>query len=1014
MVERTKLAAGAGAAGLLALALAGRGSSETPPDENEQPYADFDVSNDGLSISADASNSADPNNGQIVAYEWRLSTGNGVSVTTGAGETFSHAVSYAGEFTLELVVTDNDGATDSKTKTFGVAGPNDGPLAQFETTVDGLSLSADASLSDDPDGSLASYEWSLQRTSGNPVSYPIQGGETYSQTLDNAGTYELTLTVTDDRGGTDTASQTFDAEEPNVPPEVSFTTGTDGLVLSADAQAAVDPDGSIVAYDWALSDSGGGQIVTGKSPQFAYTVPSGGTYTLELVVTDNEGQTASESQNVDVVAPNEAPVAQFNSDTDGLTITADAGDAYDPDGLIVSYDWALQTSGDNIQTIADQTGQNFSTTVPSGGYYTLTLQVTDDRGAKRTVNQGFNVVEPNESPTANFAVSTDGLIISANGTGSTDPDGSIESYEWSLQRTSGTSVSYPIQSGRTFDQTADNPGTYELTLTVTDDRGATHTRAKTVTVEEPAPSLTVTDLYADGSAVVVESDIQYATEMEVIIYGGTNIPDGGTSYDVLTDTGWTRVAEYYSTGYSRSYDSLAVDFTVRNSDGQTDYQFESADFSDGGGGGGGGGGAGYESEIYVKNDANPTVAEQSINFTFEAAQAANVAGGSATNTADGAGQVEATLAPTDDMRIQYDGDISTLDWQGGCILVEDGNGERMDPFDMTTGGARRRWTGGTSEVFEVTIYQTEELWDMNGPMSPRILAEWLAGGLRTRGVSYDILHDLPVIRIPSESTKCYNPYWYDSQVCDPEDGCNSFDCCDPDDLLPAAYYWWDNARTGGTLHEQHNEETGANVQAPIGSTYVQRKDSNILLTGYGWGGCGSASPSTPQCVGPGKHIDRSLRFDATGFSVGLETDFISNIHDCLHEIGHNLGFRHPGPDGCDLGGGEGWIDDDGRWHRTPCIAHMGCENYCGTYVEDSDSPRRDRNRAAYKHPVYTECTIEYFMQEMGPEQGSIQPIAQTTAIGGEAPSCGCGLGEANGSTTARTVGRPAENDNLWG
>jgi DNA-binding beta-propeller fold protein YncE len=75
---------------------------------------------------------------------------------------------------------------------------------------------------------------------------------------------------------------------PNQAPVAGFTAtpGTAGAPTQFDASSAVDPDGSIVRYDW---DFGDGTVLLdgGPTPTHVYTSP--GSYMATLVVTDNEG-----------------------------------------------------------------------------------------------------------------------------------------------------------------------------------------------------------------------------------------------------------------------------------------------------------------------------------------------------------------------------------------------------------------------------------------------------------------------------------------------------------------------------------------------------------------------------------------------------------------------------------------------------------------------------------------------------------------------------------------------------
>ncbi|WP_225334014.1 S8 family serine peptidase [Halomicrobium urmianum] len=89
----------------------------------------------------------------------------------------------------------------------------------------------------------------------------------------------------------------------------------------------------------------------------------------------------------------------------------------------------------------------------------------------------------NESPTADATASpaeaTVGETVTFDGSGSGDPDGSVERYEWALGDGS-------TATGATVEHAYDAAGEYEATLTVTDGDGATATDAVTVAVEAAA------------------------------------------------------------------------------------------------------------------------------------------------------------------------------------------------------------------------------------------------------------------------------------------------------------------------------------------------------------------------------------------------------------------------------------------------------------------------------------------------------------------------------------------------
>ncbi len=105
----------------------------------------------------------------------------------------------------------------------------------------------------------------------------------------------MTLTVTDDRDGTDTVSHDVTVSEPaNQTPIADFSFVVDGLTVEF-TDESVDEDGTIVAWAW---DFGDGTTSTDQDPEHIYTV--GGIYTVTLVAADNRGETNSVGRDVAV------------------------------------------------------------------------------------------------------------------------------------------------------------------------------------------------------------------------------------------------------------------------------------------------------------------------------------------------------------------------------------------------------------------------------------------------------------------------------------------------------------------------------------------------------------------------------------------------------------------------------------------------------------------------------------------------------------------------------------------
>src|SRR5207245_2104731 len=180
------------------------------------------------------------------------------------------------------------------------------------------------------------------------------------------------------------------------------------------------------------------------------------------------GQTFADTGSAPCHGPpgNQPPRASFTTSCTGLTCHFTDTSA-DPDGSVVAWSWTL---GDGTTATAQSPTHSYA----AGGTYTVGLSVKDGLGAVGATSQSVTVTAPNQPPVASFTPSCSGLSCAFTST-SSDPDGSIVAWSWNFGDGATATAQNPTHSYAAG-------GTYSVTLTVTDNSGATNTAARTVTV----------------------------------------------------------------------------------------------------------------------------------------------------------------------------------------------------------------------------------------------------------------------------------------------------------------------------------------------------------------------------------------------------------------------------------------------------------------------------------------------------------------------------------------------------
>ena len=144
--------------------------------------------------------------GAVTGWSWQFGDGD-----TSREADPVHGYSGPGTYSVTLTVTDNDGATDQKTAHIDVTAPapppedNKAPEADFDDHCHDLRCSFTDKSKDD-DGNVVSWVWDFGDGTGSNEQSPTHSYE-------DEGHYDVTLTVTDNDGASNTRSHRADAKD---------------------------------------------------------------------------------------------------------------------------------------------------------------------------------------------------------------------------------------------------------------------------------------------------------------------------------------------------------------------------------------------------------------------------------------------------------------------------------------------------------------------------------------------------------------------------------------------------------------------------------------------------------------------------------------------------------------------------------------------------------------------------------------------------------------------------------
>jgi len=453
-------------------------------------------------ITFDASASHDPD-GSIVSYKWNFGDGNITTVTTSI---ITHAYVDCGNYTVTLTVTDNEGLASSTSQTITIVNPS--LLRLWADVGSYVGSHSDAWIheswvvgSNVPPGGSVSFDLYIDAISNPDMRDPAYDVYLAVAVNDTAQVASITIGPT--------TITTFTSGE------VTWPAVAGGGTLSRHGVYptwyALAPFGNITSNHgyytipgdpygpyWAFRAHVSVTITTSAIMNASFKVHFDAQGTLVRGSTDPRDRNSNSFSHdvtfggaLSVLIP---PVACFTVSNDCPnvceTVTFNASCSYDPDGIIVKYEWDWE--GDGIYDFDAGNNSIAYHHYDTYGYYYPKLRVTDNDGL---TDETSTTIHVRQHPVASFDYyPTSPLVcetVTFNASASTPDGGTIISYTWSFGDGNITIIgdNEPITPIITHHYTA--PGNYNVTLTVTDSEDKSDTTWEMIAVSALNYYLTV-------------------------------------------------------------------------------------------------------------------------------------------------------------------------------------------------------------------------------------------------------------------------------------------------------------------------------------------------------------------------------------------------------------------------------------------------------------------------------------------------------------------------------------------
>jgi len=424
--------------------------------------------------------------------------------------TFNPVAHAYGSDVITLTLTDSGGLTDTQNITVTLNSQNDPPTVSDipnQTILEGAPF-ATITLDDyvsDVDHADAEMTWTYAGNSELTVDITNRVATITTPSEDWNAAETITFRATDPGGLFDEDAATFTVTaEGNAPvvsdiPNQTIIEGGTFTIINLD-DYVIDVDHTDAQMTWIYNGNTDLTVSIDGNRVATITIPDedwNGAETITFRATDPGGLFDEDAATFTVTAEGDPPVvSDIPNQTilEGGTFTIINLDDYviDVDHTDAQMTWTY--SGNTNLTVSIDSNRDATITTPSldwNGSETITFRATDPGEASDSDDATFTVTAVNDSPVADAGPDqndvTEGVTITLNGSGSSDPDGDLLTYQWTQ---TGEGITITLSDDTALQPTFVTPPvdingiTLLFQLTVKDNGGLQDTDEVSITIKD--------------------------------------------------------------------------------------------------------------------------------------------------------------------------------------------------------------------------------------------------------------------------------------------------------------------------------------------------------------------------------------------------------------------------------------------------------------------------------------------------------------------------------------------------